>query len=90
MQCTSSGATVSVNGKLIGSMTSQFVRYTFDVRALLERDKPNVLEVTFDSRINTFGRYMPFLGGRYMPAVWQVHASAGLRLSSMSINTNYK
>ncbi|CAK9039686.1 unnamed protein product [Durusdinium trenchii] len=58
------GANIKVNGKLLGTATSQFVRYSFDLDGLLqEGDLANRVEVTFDHSIKVGGRFMASSGG---------------------------
>ena len=69
------GATIVLNGVVLGNTTDQFVRYTFSVaHALLPRPSPaerargggggaNKLEVIFDRTIDTHGRFMAASGG---------------------------
>jgi hypothetical protein len=55
------GATLSLNGHLLGNITDQFLRYTYPVSALLKAS--NTLEVVFDRSIDTHGRFMACSGG---------------------------
>jgi len=58
------GALVKVNGKDLGKATNQFVRYTYDLGSdHLKTDGANLLEVAFDPKIATDGRYMACTGG---------------------------
>lgn len=54
------GAEVKVNGKTLGTMTDQFLRYTFPLEGLQET---NFLEVSFDKQILCDGRWMACTGG---------------------------
>lgn len=56
------GASIGVNGHLLGNTTNQFLRYTFDVAALLVSGQ-NTLTVRFDRSIDTGGRFMACSGG---------------------------
>jgi beta-mannosidase len=60
------GATVSLNGKTLGTITDQFLRHTFDVGQLMVRQSSsssNVLAVSFKSSIDCGGRWMACTGG---------------------------
>ncbi|CAE8603207.1 unnamed protein product [Polarella glacialis] len=57
------GAMVMLNGVHLGNVTDQFVRYSFDVTGRLKPDSAAVLELKFDSEIETHGRFMPCTGG---------------------------
>jgi beta-mannosidase len=57
------GAQVVLNGATVGETTDQFLRYEFDVTALLHRGGPNHLQLIFDSTIGTDGRFMACTGG---------------------------
>eukprot|EP00435_Cladocopium_sp_Y103_P024112 s4048_g5.t2 len=54
------GAHVKVNGKLLGTATSQFIRYSFDLDPTRSQ---NSLEVIFDQSIQVGGRFMASSGG---------------------------
>ncbi|CAK0819957.1 unnamed protein product [Prorocentrum cordatum] len=54
------GAEVKVNGLTLGTMTDQFLRYTFPLESLKET---NSLEVSFDKKIVCDGRWMACSGG---------------------------
>ena len=56
------GATVAVNGKVLGNVTDQFLRYVFPLPAGLLAEENN-LTVSFDSTINCDGRWMACTGG---------------------------
>jgi beta-mannosidase len=64
------GATVSLNGVVLGTVTDQFLRYNFTITDLLLRDGAsgghgsgnNTLAVAFDGTL-TGGRYMACTGG---------------------------
>eukprot|EP00439_Symbiodinium_sp_Y106_P013904 s7315_g1.t9 len=59
------GAVIRVNGKALGKATSQFMRYTFDLKPedLRAANGANRLEVAFDSSIPVGGRFMACSGG---------------------------
>ncbi|CAE7271945.1 MANBA, partial [Symbiodinium pilosum] len=57
------GAVIQVNGKVLGTATSQFIRYTFDLSPEDLRDGLNKLEVVFDRSIRVGGRFMACSGG---------------------------
>lgn len=63
------GATIAVNGKTLGVVTDQFVRYNFSIGSLLRRGQDsehriNSLTVTFDKSVfDTNGRFMACTGG---------------------------
>jgi len=54
------GAHVKVNGQLLGTATSQFIRYSFDLDPSRSQ---NSLEVIFDQSIQVGGRFMASSGG---------------------------
>eukprot|EP01088_Endostelium_zonatum_P001319 TRINITY_DN11638_c0_g1_i1.p1 TRINITY_DN11638_c0_g1~~TRINITY_DN11638_c0_g1_i1.p1 ORF type:complete len:932 (+),score=184.72 TRINITY_DN11638_c0_g1_i1:367-2796(+) len=58
------GATVTLNGHSLGTLTDQFMRYQFDVTSILSRTS-NVLQVVFPKNygIPTQGRFMACSGG---------------------------
>eukprot|EP01052_Picozoa_sp_SAG31_P017591 SAG31_NODE_1211_length_9376_cov_2.931767_4_plen_74_part_00 len=56
------GATISINGHVLGNTTNQYLRYTFEVGQLLSSAQ-NELEVRFDRSIDTGGRFMGCSGG---------------------------
>ena len=56
------GATVALNGHMIGTVTDQFVRYEFPVARFLKAGANN-LTVTFDGTIECDGRWMACSGG---------------------------
>lgn len=52
------GATIALNGKFLGNISDQFLRYRYPVHdVLLAAGNDNVLEVTFHKSIATGGRY---------------------------------
>lgn len=60
------GAYIKLNGVDLGNTTNQFVRYVFDVdssKHLKKDGGANTLEVVFDPKIMTEGRYMACTGG---------------------------
>lgn len=70
------GASISWNGKHVGIVNDQFLRYTFQVdnsmleavdplsqSRQLERSRLHVLSISFDPSIGTDGRYMACSGG---------------------------
>jgi len=60
------GASVVLNGVVLGNATDQFVRYSFPVPPPLLRTATqgeNRLEVVFDRTIGTNGRFMAASGG---------------------------
>lgn len=57
------GCRAELNGKALGEMRSQFLRYSFAVgEHLLAGPGANVLTVTFDHSVDTYGRYMACAG----------------------------
>eukprot|EP01050_Picozoa_sp_SAG11_P009520 SAG11_NODE_900_length_6632_cov_2.693403_8_plen_511_part_00 len=56
------GATVTLNGRVLGHTTNQFLRYSFEVGAMLLRSR-NTISVRFDRSIDTGGRFMACSGG---------------------------
>jgi len=54
------GAHVKVNGEVLGTVTSQFIRYSFDLPSLKGLNR---LEVVFDHSILVGGRFMASSGG---------------------------
>ncbi|EDQ89184.1 uncharacterized protein MONBRDRAFT_8157 [Monosiga brevicollis MX1] len=56
------GATVSVNNEMLGSVTDQFHRYTFDISELVKSGE-NELQIIFINDIHTDGRFMACTGG---------------------------
>ncbi|CAE7407283.1 MANBA [Symbiodinium natans] len=59
------GAIIRVNGKVLGTATSQFIRYTYDLKPedLRAGNGANKLEVVFDRSIRVGGRFMACSGG---------------------------
>lgn len=60
------GATISVNGEVIGNVTDQFLRYVFplyDARTGDDAQPFDYLTVTFDDTIQCDGRWMACTGG---------------------------
>lgn len=70
------GASIVLNGHLLGNVTDQFLRVSYPVQSLLLRNgggggggggtdvaPENVLEVVFDRSIGTHGRFMACSGG---------------------------
>lgn len=58
------GASVAVNGIIIGNVTNQFLRRIFPLpRSILHLEHKNILTVTFDPDIDTRGRFMACSGG---------------------------
>eukprot|EP01065_Artemidia_motanka_P025528 TRINITY_DN30520_c0_g1_i1.p1 TRINITY_DN30520_c0_g1~~TRINITY_DN30520_c0_g1_i1.p1 ORF type:complete len:912 (+),score=270.91 TRINITY_DN30520_c0_g1_i1:48-2783(+) len=57
------GATVSVNGKVLGTVTDQFLRYTFPLPASLLQAAGNTVVVAFSKDIKCEGRWMACTGG---------------------------
>ena len=58
------GATVHLNGRPLGAVRSQFLRYTFDVGSALAADGgTNHLAVNFTDKIDSHGRYAACTGG---------------------------
>ena len=59
------GARVSLNGRRLGEVRDQFLRYTFALPAGLLRPPPaeNAIEIAFDSRLATDGRFAACSGG---------------------------
>lgn len=68
------GARISVDGKLIGNATDQFLRYVFPLEADASLASHTV-EVAFDSSIDVAGRYMACTG-KWFPRAQAAHASA--------------
>lgn len=56
------GATVALNGHALGVVRDQFLRYVYDVTAII-RLTNNTLVVSFHRAIDTHGRYMGCTGG---------------------------
>ena len=56
------GATVLVNGKVLGNTTNQHRRYTFDVTDVLAPGGSNQLTVRFDRAIANAGTHPPLIG----------------------------
>ena len=61
------GARVALNGKVLGNVTDQFLRYSYDVRHELAMGANNILELVFDQDIFVNGRFMACSG------VWLTH-----------------
>jgi len=57
------GANVSVNGKMLGQVNDQFLRYVYDLPAGLLQAADNTVTVSFDKGIGTDGRFMACTGG---------------------------
>ena len=59
------GARVSLNGRRLGEVRDQFLRYTFALPAGLLRPPPaeNAIEIAFDTRLATDGRFAACSGG---------------------------
>ena len=56
------GARVSLNGRVLGETSDQFLRYEFDISEAVAAGQ-NTLELLFDPAIATAGRFMPCTGG---------------------------
>ena len=56
------GASISLNGNFLGNATNQFLRYTYEIAALLVNGQ-NTLSIRFDRSIDTGGRFMGCSGG---------------------------
>ena len=52
-----------VNGELLGTATSQFIRYSFDLNPTASTNQLESLEVIFDHSIQVGGRFMASSGG---------------------------
>ena len=58
------GANITLNGKLLGTATDQFLRYAFPLQATGSlRAGSNTISVAFDPSIQTNGRFMACTGG---------------------------
>jgi hypothetical protein len=59
------GARVLVDGKLLGNITDQFLRYKFPLDKAAADDAPrtSTLSVVFDPKIDCGGRWMSCTGG---------------------------
>jgi hypothetical protein len=59
------GATVKVNGEVVGIAADQFLRYTFAIKPALLRSGvgANTVEVVFDKSVSCGGRWMACTGG---------------------------
>lgn len=78
------GATVQLNGKKLGDVTDQFLRYTFDIsESIIDGD--NTLEVIFDPAMKVAGRFMACTGGwDWAPYSW-IKNSEGATIYSKGI-----
>ena len=57
------GATIELDGHVVGVATDQWLRYSFPISKMLSPAASHELSVTFDNAINTHGRYMGCRGG---------------------------
>jgi beta-galactosidase/beta-glucuronidase len=57
------GATIELDGHVVGVATDQWLRYSFPISKMLSPAASHELSVTFDNAINTHGRYMGCSGG---------------------------
>jgi hypothetical protein len=58
------GAHIVLNGKTLGTVTDQFLRYSYDVKDELLANANNTLQLVFDQDIFVNGRFMACSGAR--------------------------
>ena len=67
------GAKVFLNNQLLGTVSDQFLRYSFSTTSALKAaGQPNQLSIVFDESIEVDGRYMACSGG------WDWYVGVGL------------